>query len=449
MPLTVITEEEKKAGLAALDAELRFLLEEKKIVSDMICLFGHLGLTDVATLAHIEETEAKFREMLEKEFGMVSSEGMAARVQTSRLIDIWHAARERNAARNAEATAARIEGRQRELPAQTFVSVRRQFQELNGKYDDENFPSKEYIQNKIEQLEEGEIKTESLTEVVSVKEAGEECAEDSIMFDVGSRKGVKATKAKIRVRPPTTTEELRMRIQLMKVQFEIVRNKHPDRLVFAKYDPMAWDRFLSYLLGSKVAGYSAHSGTTLRWEDLLAYEYALRKFATEYVNDGTGGFTEGLMIALKDGDLKSTYFTLPLTVSGKRGSASGKSSAEELAQKIVRHEFNQLKSLITKLGANKSKSDGKAQRKENPSSSGGDFNRREATDESANASALTELKKKESLRFRTEGPNGKMICQFFQRNACTRGNCKFVHICWRCHKPGHGIVDCPAPPKLR
>ena len=127
MPLTVITAEEQMAGVASMDAELKFLLEEKKISKDIIALFGHLGLTDVTTVAHIEESESKFREMLEAEFGLKASEGMASRVQISRLIDVWHAVRERNTARNAEATAARIEGRSRELPPQTFVSVRRQY----------------------------------------------------------------------------------------------------------------------------------------------------------------------------------------------------------------------------------------------------------------------------------------------------------------------------------
>ena len=82
-----------------------------------------------------------------------------------------------------------------------------------------------------------------------------------------------------------------MRIGLMKAQFEIVKSKHPDRLAFAGYDPSVWERHLAYLLGPRVAGYTAHGSTTLRWEDLLAYEYALRKTATDQVNDGTANFT--------------------------------------------------------------------------------------------------------------------------------------------------------------
>ena len=306
MPLTVITDVQKSDAMAGLDAELRFMMEEKKMSADIMSLIGHLGIADVSTLAHIEESESKFREMIKVEMGLCSDDGMPARVQISKLIDLWHAARERNAARNAEATAARVEGRPRELSVHTYVSVRRQYQESHGKFEDVNFPSKEYVQGKIEQLEEGEIKTESLTEVVSVKEAGDECADEGLMFDMGSRKvAIKTTKSRVRVRPLSTTEELRMRLNLMKIQFEIAKSKHPDRLLFDKYDPMLWERFVAYLLGPKIAGYSAHSGTSLRWEDLLAYEFAMRRAATEAVNDGVSGFAVGLTNAMKDGDLIS------------------------------------------------------------------------------------------------------------------------------------------------
>ena len=60
---------------------------------------------------------------------------------------------------------------------------------------------------------------------------------------------------------------------------------------------------------------------------------------------------------------------------------------------------------------------------------------------------LSEYKDKEY--YVPEGANGKAICTFFQRKACTRKNCMFAHACWRCHKTGHGIIDCSMPPRLK
>ena len=398
----------------------------------------------------VEESETTFRKMVETEFGLVASEGMQARIQISKLIDVWHASRERNSAKNAEATAARIEGRTRELPAQTFVTARRQYQELHGKFEDENFPSKECIQMKIEQLEDGELRTDSFTELVSVKEAGDECAEDSILFDVGNRKvALRTSRAKIRVRAPSTSEELRLRVQLMRIQFEVTRSKFLDRLVFSKYEPAIWERYVSFLLGPRVCGYTAHAGTKLRWEDLLSYDFAMRKHATDFVNDGKGGFTDGLTLAMGDGDLRSTFFTLPLAVSGKRTQSSKSDDNDEPAAKL-RKEIGQLKSAINRLQNSQGKGGNKGSRqqdsggpnqagKQSPASSSGDTGIQE----------LNRYKRSEQLKFKTEGPNSTALCTFFQRNACTRSNCRFAHICWRCHKPGHGIVDCTAPAKKK
>ena len=195
-----------------------------------------------------------------------------------------------------------------------------------------------------------------------------------------------------------------------------------------------------------MAGYAAHGGTSLRWEDLLAYEFAIRKSATDLVNDGLSSFTEGLISAWKDGDLRSTHFTLPLTVSGKRGSSTARSSNEEPAVKQLKQEIRSLKTMVSKMGAGKGKGGGKGRKTSTALAA-------EAPQDAASSSNtgkdLSNLKATQHLNFRTEGPNGKQICHFFQRGACTRPNCKFAHACWRCLKSTHGILDCPAPQRLK
>ena len=83
-----------------------------------------------------------------------------------------------------------------------------------------------------------------------------------------------------------------MRIQIMRNQSELTKEKHAERLAFAKYDQRIWDRYITFMLGPRVTRYTAHSGTKLRWDDLLSYDFALRKLAIDHVNDGNGGFTE-------------------------------------------------------------------------------------------------------------------------------------------------------------
>ena len=219
--------------------------------------------------------------------------------------------------------------------------------------------------------------------------------------------------------------------------------------MFSKYEKAVWDRYVSFLLGPRVLGYTAHAGTKLRWEDLLSYDFALRKHATDHVNDGKGGFTEGLTLAMTDGDLSSTFFALPLAVSGKRSQSSKNDDSDEPAAKL-RKEIGQLKTLVGRLQNSQGKGEGKGSRR--TKSSGSDQAGKQQAPGPAGGSANQELlryKETEQLKYKTEGPNSKPLCQFFQRNACTRGNCRFVHICWRCHKLGHGIVDCTAPARKK
>ena len=83
MPLAVISQEQSVKGVEAMDSEMRFLLEEKKIPVEVIGLLGHLGMTDLPTIAHIESSEDKFREMIGTELGLESEVGMACRIMIS------------------------------------------------------------------------------------------------------------------------------------------------------------------------------------------------------------------------------------------------------------------------------------------------------------------------------------------------------------------------------
>ena len=188
----------------------------------------------------------------------------------------------------------------------------------------------------------------------------------------------------------------------------------------------------------------------------------MRKFATELVNDNECGFTEGLNRAIKDGDLKSTFFTLPLTVSGKRGSAIGRVEGQakgqhyrdddEPVRKLLKSDIGGLKAAIIKSASNGQKGKGKNRDRgvaaiEDKSASGASSSK----DPTAmTQSRLFEMRDKEVLRFKTDGANGKVICQFYQRGSCTRGGkCRFAHLCWRCHKLGHNIFECSVPPQFK
>ena len=68
----------------------------------------------------------------------------------------------------------------------------------------------------------------------------------------------------------------------------------------------------------------------------------------------------------------------------------------------------------------------------------------------SNDKRLKDIRAKEVLRLKTDGPNGKPICHFYQRGRCLKASeCAYPHICLRCHKPGHTVLECRVPPQYK
>ena len=92
--------------------------------------------------------------------------------------------------------------------------------------------------------------------------------------------------------------------------------------------------------------------------------------------------------------------------------------------------MNRLESMSSKLRAGRGKADSKGSQKGGSSSSGG--GNRPEVQGSVGKNPLNDLKKGKLLPYKTEGPSGKDVCQFYQRSMCTRSNCRFARVCWRC-----------------
>ncbi len=464
MPLTQITEEQSQSGRAQLQSDFEYLLDDKGVSSEIKGLLGHFGIKRIPTMAALEPSEEALRVTLQKEFGLDGSEGMAVKVQISNLIEVWTAARARSEAKDKEDAAARAEGRARVLPVPTHVAMRRAHEKIHGKVTDAEFPCRFWIQTRAEQVEDHDFKAESLTDVVSVKEAGEENPETGLLFNPTTG-AVRSTQPRVKVQPPKDPEELRYRYRLMKAHWEIIRAKFNDRRAFERYQPEVWDTLVNFLLGPEIYGYRAHGGTRLRWDDLLAFEFEIRRAAMVKVTDGVQPLTEALTSSWKDPDLKGTHFTLQLVTSGKRGNSGDHDDDDN---KKLRTELNAVKNELAKFrkGAMKG-SGGKGDNKGNwnwgegsgssssqsgNSKGGGKGNNTNKGGGGDGSAKLRQLKNIEKLRTKTDGPEGKQICFFFQVGNCRNGsNCKFPHVCLRCHKPGHTILDgtCKATPNYK
>ena len=125
MPIVVITQGDQAAGLRAVEDELISLLEGKKVPQNVIGLLGHSGVSFMQCFVKIETEGPNFRDTLSKDVGLSPDDGMQIRAAISTMIGAWQAARQRNTAQDAEATAARLEGRQHDMPPTTGLAMQR------------------------------------------------------------------------------------------------------------------------------------------------------------------------------------------------------------------------------------------------------------------------------------------------------------------------------------
>ncbi len=421
MPILALTPEQAEDAYKSMDGDLLYLLENIGVSKQIISVLGHLRVRRLATFACIESTDEGFRKMVRDDLGLDPADGMETRVNVAMLVESWNAARDR-IKRAADADAeARAEGRPRELPKSANVSLRKTFENLHGERKDSLFPSAGYLSWRLEQLEEGDYRAESLSEVVSVEAAGDDAEDVGLTF---SKTGtLRVRRGKTRVPMPSTPEELRRYYKVMAAHWEVVRLKHPDRHFLQELTRDDWERMLDYLLGEEVMEFKGAKGAHFEWEDLLAYELELRRWAIKKVTEGKLTLREGLHAAIGDNELRTKFFLTPLALTRaprRRSRSRSPRKPKEPQNKGAKGSKGRGK----KAG---SSGDGK------PGKGGGDAG-------SAGRTAMNRARKKEWLRFKLDGKDGQMLCIRYNQGYCGDAKCRYAHACMRCGQ-AHGLFN--------
>ncbi len=427
MPLLELTEVERAEGFASIDSDLLYLLENTAVRKSIISVLGHLQIRRLSTFACLESSDERFRQMLQSDLGLDPSEGMPVRIDVAHLVEAWTGARERVKRAADMESEARAEGRPKELLRGTHLSMRRAYQSLHGEKRDGAFPSAAYLNWRLDQLEEGDLRAERLTEVVSVEAAGEDSDDVGLTLSKGK---LLMRRGKTRVAMPQNPEALRKSYGIMSIHWEVIRLKHPDRPFLVGLTKECWGDMLEYLLGEDVFEYAGPRGTRLLWDDLLNYEHELRKFAIKLTCDGSHTLSSALTAARKDNELRTKYFVtcLALTPAPRRRSRS---------------RSPRPKVTLTPKGKGKQAQKGKGGGKKGSDSAG-----------SKAKNAVNRSRIAEKLQFKLEGKDGKQICIRYNQAECHSDTCKYAHACLRCGG-NHPLFDangeslCPAKPRWK
>ncbi len=351
MPLAIKTPEELKAGVDSLEPQFATLLEEKGVSQHIRGLLGIVGLRKSVTLAGMSSNEELARTRLEKFLNVTEEDGIELMIQMSNLLEAWRASRARVTAHEEAQAEAAASGRLRDVPHVENMGMRGAHERIFGETADSEYPCRDWLGWRISQFETGHFSAEVLEQVVSYEQAGDDRQDPSmsLQFTPGSNK-VTAVRKGTSAPLPKTTEELRRCYLLMKTHWEVIQLRYPDRALFNDYRSSVWDDLIRQLLGPEVYGYRSRKEYGIAWEDLLDYEFNIRKAAYKEVTKNNKPLHLALKDALACPRLQQKYFTLQLCTTGQKyndnsnktssASSGGKGLDEDAKRKGVAEKEN-------------------------------------------------------------------------------------------------------------
>jgi len=291
-----------------------------------------------------------------------------------------------------------------------------------------DLPAPSYLEARLEQVEDGELAAEQLTEVVSRDEARENNWGSARILSDGTLKLQKGGKSE--VKPPANSEELRYRLKLMGVAWEFIRLRFPSKGFLQGLSSDVWTDHAEWLLGEEVYGMTVknHLGEVVfkpAWHTLLAFDYQVRKAAFKLVNVRGHTLVGALRAVRKDAGLHQRYFLTPTAVATGAGAArTAASSASSSLKRPLESTARPAEGFQAPTSASADGGGGpsaKGKGKGNP--------KRKPT-----------WKKNQNPRT----PDGRQKCFKYHKGKCS-GGCGRIHACLVCGGP-HPLMQCPQKP---
>ena len=416
LPLNAV----EQGHLDLMAPDLRFIMAEREIEPRLQALLGAAGYKSLGLFTSMVDNRAQLRAVLATDFGLDAAEAnlapataLARRVDQARIVDAWDTARKRSD----EADRMQAEQRASRLPLTlnraAHINLRSRYERDFGRLNDRNWPCQALIERRFEEVDEGEVRADPLSEVVSA----EELVEDPVGAVIDRDGAIRLRRAPRSVALPTGSEELRQRVKVLGITFQLAAYKHSSRLWLASTSPEVWQQHLDYILGDKVGGLMVRTNeTTIRppWSVILAYEFQVRKTACKMVMFDNKDFMTAMSDARHCLETKEQHFSTPTAMSLSLARAAPKRAWQDQPANDVRPPKG-----------------GKAGGKKGGQPKGG-----QAADRGKG-------KGKQKNKFtNVKTPDGRNICFKYQNNTCNMAGCKFVHVCPECFG-AHPLAGCP------
>ena len=263
------------------DADLVFVWDEAGVSLQNQYVVAQNYKT-IRKFAAIGDTRAEARAAFQADIPIDPAAGAAQRAELACLVTAWQVASEMTD----KEIQSRAEARNLGIPRQVTFTDRNAlvsaFERVHGRLDDRDTPSADYLSQKVEEVEQGELLASQLDEIGSKDEA----LTLSIQSSVDSAGRLRITRERKKSKLPTNSEELRAKLKLESNAFVMLGAKFRNRAWFQGLVPNDYIKYVDWLLGEKVFGLqvprAAAEGTrplNPPWSILLRFEQQVRKEA--------------------------------------------------------------------------------------------------------------------------------------------------------------------------
>ena len=420
----VVPAEQVAALWKSAGSDLKFLLDREGVDTDTQSKFYFVGVLTIRQFAAFVDDKKELRDVLKESFELDPKASIPTRVNASRVLTAWTSAR----ARATKAADAEGEADARNVPkdvcAADFHTMRSTFEEKYWEVADRELPGKCYIEKKLDEVEKGDYKAETPSEVVSREEEDP----DSLKTVWSVAGELKAVKVSSKVPLPADTEALRHRIVLLGTAWMFVASHQTNRSSLMGLTPQLFQEYLQYLLGDFVLGMILRDGrgymiNSPAWDLLITYEFSIRAKATNLMRKGAS-LKDALRQSWECPVTKERYFTTPLAIDT-----------------VVRRPLPQQPQQQPQLRAQGDQEQPSRKKLKVGSGKGGGKGKNVKAEKVKNT--IKDTIKNTGFKGAKETPEGKPLCFGFNSNGCKKTTCLFLHACSGCFKHGVSIKTCP------
>lgn len=244
--------------MAVDDAGRRAFLH-REVDSDLVYIWEDSGVTlasqyqlgqeyrTIRKFAALADSKADARAAFTADLGIDPAAGAPQRSALASLVTAWQVATETSEKDVQNRAEAKNLGVPRSLTFTDRNALYNAYERVFGRLDDKDSPSTDYISQKMEEVEQGELLANNLDEIGSK----EESLTIAIQSSVDSTGRLRITRERKKSKLPTTSEELRSKLKLEGTTLIMLGSKFRNREWFRDLEPNDFTKYVDWLLDRK------------------------------------------------------------------------------------------------------------------------------------------------------------------------------------------------------